>query len=64
MEQRDDGTRRAVADEAERGQTPRRLMVARLRMQTRLEEEQPSDPRIGQARREHHALTGGTRDSD
>ena len=64
MGQRNDGTGRAVADEATRGQTVNRLMVARLRVQiARLEEEQPSDPRIKQARSELHVLTGGTRDS-
>lgn len=65
MGQRDDGTRRAVAGKAARGETARRLMVVRLRVQiARLEEEQRSDPRIGEARRELHALTSGTRDSD
>ena len=48
-----------------RGQTARRLMVARLRVQiARLEAEEPSDPRIEQARQEHRVLTGVAPDTD
>ena len=65
MEQRGERDRRAVADDAARERTARRLMVARLRLQiARRETEQASDPQLRQARRELRALTGVDRDTD
>ena len=65
MEQRAERDRRAVAGEAAREQTSRRLMVARLRVQiARREAEQASEPQLRQARRELRALTGVARDTD
>ena len=65
MEQRGERDRRAVAGEAAREQTYRRLMVARLRVQiARREAEQASEPQLRQARRELRALTGVARDTD
>ncbi len=65
MEQRGERDRRAVADDAARERTARRLMVARLRLQiAQRETEQASDPQLRQARRELRALTGVDRDTD
>ena len=65
MEQRAERDRRAVAGEAAREQTYRRLMVARLRVQiARGEAGQASEPQLRQARRELRALTGVARDTD
>ncbi len=50
--------RRVVPDNATQERTARRLMVVRLRVEiTKREAAQPSDPRIGEARRELRALT-------
>ena len=60
-----DGSRRADADDASRERTARRLLVARLRVEIATRQAaQPSDPRIGQARRELRVLTGAARDTD
>ena len=65
MEQRGGRDRFAVADDASRERTARRLMVARLRVQiARREAEQASEPQLRQARRELRALTGVARDTD
>ena len=51
--------KRTVAGAAARDRTACRLLVARLRQEiARREAARPSDPRIGQARRELRALTG------
>ena len=64
-EPRHDRQRRAVADDEARERTARRLMVVRLRMQiARLKAQQPSDPRLSQARQELRALTGAVQDAD
>ena len=63
--QRDERDRRADAGDVARARTARRLMVVRLRVRiARLEVEQPSDPRIGQARRDLRVLTRAARDTD
>ena len=60
-----DGSRRADADGASRERTTRRLLVVRLRVEIATRQAaQPSDPRIGQARRELRVLTGAARDTD
>ena len=56
---------RVVSDDGTRERTAGRLLVARLRVEIAAREAaQPSDPRIGEARRELRALTGVDRDTD
>ena len=64
MVARDDECRRGAAGDVARERTARRLLVARLRVRiARLEGKQPSDPRIGEARRELRALTGAVQET-
>ena len=59
MQYDDDRSSRTVADEAARDRTVKRLLAVRLRLEiAKREAARPSDPRIGQARRELRALTG------
>lgn len=62
---RDDGSRREAAADVARERTARRLLVVRLRVQiAQLEAEQPSNPRLGEARRELRALTGAAQETE
>ena len=65
MVERDDESRRGATGDVARERTSRRLLVARLRVRiARLEGEQPSDPRVGKARRELRALIGAVEDTE
>ena len=65
MEYHHDRNPRVVPDDGARERMAGRLLVARLRVEIAAREAaQPSDPRIGEARRELRVLTGVDRDTD
>ena len=65
MKYHHDRNPRVVSDDGARERTAGRLLMARLRVEIATREAaQPSDPRIGEARRELRALTGVDRDTD